>query len=199
MDALRESAERLKVCEAQLVTFKKKLEEFNDLRRQVKLLEERNADVVQQSLAQEEQLKKGGALKSQLELYKKEIEELHGKLDAEMMKSVKTEFELSNVAARCTALQREKESLLNERDQLRETVDELKCTQVSSDGGETMRAAMGKELLAKEQRAAASGALDGAGSGADGGGELTVTAAHEAFVAVSENRKATVHFSGNYI
>lgn len=186
VDALRESAERLKVCESQLVTFKKKLEEFNDLRRQVKQLEERNVDMVQQSLAQEELLKKGAAFKSQVELYKKEIEELHGKLDAEMMKSVKTEFELSNVLARCTALQREKESLLNERDQLRETCDELKCNQVSSDGGETMRTAMSKELMAKEQRTAigGSGGLDGVGGGVGSAAEQTVTAEHKAFLAV---------------
>lgn len=147
---LRESADRLKVCEAQLVTFKKKLEEYNDLRRQVKLLEERSSDYLQQTVAQEEQIKKAAALKGQVELYKKEIEELHGKLDAEMMKSVKTEFELSNLNARCTALAREKDNLLNEREQLRELCDELKCTQSSSSA---MRTDVGIELSSSERTA----------------------------------------------
>lgn len=41
------------------------------------------------------------------------------------MKSVKVEFELSNIGAKFTAIQREKDALLSERDALRETCDEL--------------------------------------------------------------------------
>lgn len=132
MDALREASEKLKICEVQLTTYKKKLEDHNDLKRQVKMLEERIADSLQQNVQQEENLKKNSTLKSQVELYKKEIEELHGKLDAEMMKSVKIEFELSNIGSKCTALQREKDTLLDERDALRETCDELRCNQMSA-------------------------------------------------------------------
>lgn len=144
VDALREAAEKLKITESQLATYKKKLEDYNDIRRQVKMLEDRSADYLQQTVQQDEQLKKGSALKSQVELYKKEIEELHGKLDSEMMKSVKTEFELNNVGAKCKALQREKDSLLSERDALREAFDELKCTQTSV--GDTGNA-MSREMI----------------------------------------------------
>lgn len=185
MDVLREHVDRLKGCEAQLVTFKKKLEEYNDLRRQVKQLEERNAEYAQAAAQHEDHAKKGAALKSQAELYKMEIAELHGKLDAEMMKSVRTEFELSNVGARCAALLREKESLLCERDQLRETCDELRCTQqlpigeggARRGGAETMRTAMGggelgKELAARQETQRL-------------GGEAAVSDDHRAFLAVS--------------
>lgn len=165
VDALRESAEKLKISESQLATYKKKLEDYNDIRRQVKMLEERSADYLQQTVQQDEQLKKGSALKSQVELYKKEIEELHGKLDAEMLKSVKTEFELSNMGAKCQALQREKDNLLSERDALREAFDELKCTQTSvGDTGNAMSREMisntlGERLerLALEARSSAAG------------------------------------------
>lgn len=139
IDALREASDKLKMCEAQLATYKKKLEDHNDLKRQVKMLEERSAEYLQQTVQQEENIKKHSTLRSQVELYKKEIEELHGKLDTEMMKSVKVEFELTNVGAKCTALQREKDSLLDERDGLREICDELRCNQMlTGDASNTM-------------------------------------------------------------
>lgn len=120
VDVLREASEKLKICEAQLATYKKKLEDYNDLKRQVKMLEERSADYLQQNVQQEENIKKHSTLKGQVELYKKEIEELHGKLDAEMIKSVKIEFELNVIGSKCTVLQREKDNLLDELDALRE-------------------------------------------------------------------------------
>lgn len=130
IDVLREASDKLKVCEAQLVTYKKKLEDYNDLKRQIKLLEERSAEHYQQNVQQEENLKKFASFKGQVELYKKEIEELNVKLDKEMMKNVKTEFELNNYTEKLTALQRQKDSLVNERDTLRETCDELQCNQM---------------------------------------------------------------------
>lgn len=143
IDVLREASDKLKKCEAQLATYKKKLEDYNDLKRQVKMLEERSADYYQQNVQQEEYVKKMAALKSQVEIYQQEIEELNAKLDAEMMKSVKTEFELNTVGAKYTALQREKDSLIDERDALRETCDELRCNQMPGDSAN----AMSKELI----------------------------------------------------
>ncbi|KAJ6646479.1 Protein hook, partial [Pseudolycoriella hygida] len=143
IDVLREASDKLKICEAQLATYKKKLEDHNDLKRQIKMLEDRSAEYIQQNVQQEENIKKHSTLKSQMELYKKEIEELHAKLDAEMIKSVKVEFELSNVSAKLTAIQREKDSLLTERDALRETCDELQCNQVSGE----QKNAMSREIM----------------------------------------------------
>lgn len=73
MDILRESNDKLKVCEAQLETYKKKLEEFNDLKKHIKMLEERSADYVQQNAQFEEDAKKSATLKGQVELFKKEV------------------------------------------------------------------------------------------------------------------------------
>lgn len=144
IDVLREAAEKLKIAESQLATYKKKLEDHNDLRRQVKMLEERSADYLQQSIQSEENAKKYSTLKSQVELYKKEIEELHGRLDAEMIKMVRAEFELSVIEPKMAALQREKDALQVERDGLRETCDELRCNQTTDGGGAD---AMSRELL----------------------------------------------------
>ncbi|XP_055683134.1 protein hook [Lutzomyia longipalpis] len=138
IDILREASDKLKIYETQLATYKKKLEDHSDLRKQVKMLEERSAEYLRQNIQHEEDSKKFSGLKGQVELYKKEIQELHMKLDTEMSKSAKIEFELTNMEANLSALQREKENLLIERDTLRETCDELRCTQGSSDSTNTI-------------------------------------------------------------
>uniref|UniRef100_A0A1L8DCL3 Protein hook n=1 Tax=Nyssomyia neivai TaxID=330878 RepID=A0A1L8DCL3_9DIPT len=138
IDILREASDKLKIYENQLATYKKKLEDHNDLRKQVKMLEERSAEYLRQNIQHEEDSKKYSGLKGQVELYKKEIQELHMKLDTEMSKSAKIEFELTHMEANQNALQREKENLLIERDTLRETCDELRCNQGSSETTNTI-------------------------------------------------------------
>lgn len=73
IDILRESNDELKLCEGQLNTYKKKLEDYNDLKKQIKLLEERSADYIQQNTQYEEDAKKYATLKGQVELFKKEV------------------------------------------------------------------------------------------------------------------------------
>uniref|UniRef100_A0A182P9P5 Protein hook n=1 Tax=Anopheles epiroticus TaxID=199890 RepID=A0A182P9P5_9DIPT len=144
IDILKEANEKLKICETQLQTYKKKLEDYNDLRKQIKLQEERSADYLKQNLEYEEEAKKYAGLKGQVELYKKKIQDLHGMLDEEMGKTVRAEFEYNQLQAQLAVVQREKENLLTERDTLREALDELKCGQaVGADsahgaGGNTM-------------------------------------------------------------
>lgn len=137
LDALSEANDKLKVSEALIQTYKKKLEDAHDLKRQIKLLEDRNAEYLQQNLHQEENVKKLSALKGQVELYKKEIQELHTRLDTEMNKIVKVEFDFSNANAKITALQREKEILSSERDALLDTCDQLRCSQGIGGGNDT--------------------------------------------------------------
>lgn len=137
LDALSEANDKLKVSEALIQTYKKKLEDAHDLKRQVKLLEDRNAEYLQQNLHQEENVKKLSALKGQVELYKKEIQELHTRLDTEMNKIVKVEFDYSNTNTKLTALQREKEILTSERDALLDTCDQLRCSQGIGGGTDT--------------------------------------------------------------
>lgn len=132
LDILRESNDKLKVYETQLITYKKKLEDHNDLKKQIKMLEDRSAEYLQQNSAFEEDAKKFATVKGQVELYKKEIQELHSKLDDELSKNDKLEFTKKNLESNLSALQMAKESLLKERDNLRETVDELKCGHLSS-------------------------------------------------------------------
>ncbi|XP_065355592.1 protein hook [Calliphora vicina] len=146
VDILRESNEKLKLCEAQVNTFKKKLEDYNDLKKQLKLLDERSAEYLQQNVQFEEDVKKCAALKGQVELYKKEIQELHIKLDKEMEKNIKLEFEHKNMESAIAALHRSKDNLLKERDSLREAIDELKCGQLSKNFEAVYGNTMSKEL-----------------------------------------------------
>lgn len=120
------------MSEALITTYKKKLEDYSDLKRTIKQLEDRNADYLQQNMHQEENVKKLSALKGQIELYKREIQELHEKLDSELDKCVKIEFELSNANAKVTALQRENENLACQRDALFEQCDQLRCSEGNS-------------------------------------------------------------------
>lgn len=147
VDVLRESSEKLKICEAQLGTYKKKLEEYTDLKKQVKLLEQRSAEYLRQNMQFEEEQKRQSGWRGQVEAYKREIEELHVRVDEEIRKTGKAEFELSNVTAQLTGVKREKESLLLERDALRDTIDELKCGGEGSKDGESSNN-VSRELIA---------------------------------------------------
>lgn len=149
---MREANDKLKVSEALILTYKKKLEDYSDLKRQVKQLEERNADLTQQTLHTEENVKKLSAVKGQVELYKKEIQELHTRLDTEINKCVKIEFEFNNSNAKLTALQREHENLTVERDTLLEQCDQFRCAEGMTAPGDGAKNAISNELTLPAQR-----------------------------------------------
>lgn len=145
LDILREASEKSKIYETQLATYKKKLEDYNDLKRQLKQYEDRSAEYLKQNLQYEEEAKKFSGLKGQMELYKKELEELHSKLDSEMQKTVKAEFDLQVMQTKIAGLQRERDNLLAQRDTLQERVDELRCNQSAGDDDDS--ANISRELL----------------------------------------------------
>lgn len=144
VDILREASEKSKEYERQIALYKKRIEESLDLKRQNKLLEDRVAEYLKQNLAYEEDAKRFSTLKSQIDLYKKEREELHVKLDSEMQKTVKAEFDLQVMQTKIAGIQRERDNLLAQRDSLQEKVDELRCNQGSDDDDS---ATISRELL----------------------------------------------------
>ncbi|KAM8824895.1 protein Hook homolog 2 isoform 1-T1 [Synchiropus picturatus] len=138
MDILRHSSDRVNQLEALVETYKRKLEDLGDLRRQVRLLEERNNVYMQRTCELEEELRRANAVRNQLDTYKRQAHELHTKHSAEAMKAEKWQFEFRNLHDKYDALVKEKERLISERDTLRETNDELRCAQVQQRGlGET--------------------------------------------------------------
>ncbi|XP_071387324.1 protein Hook homolog 2 isoform X3 [Centroberyx affinis] len=130
MDILRHSSDRVSRLEALVETYKRKLEDLGDLRRQVRLLEERNTVYMQRTCELEEELRRANAVRNQLDTYKRQAQELHTKHSAEAMKAEKWQFEYKNLHDKYDALLKEKERLISERDTLRETNDELRCAQV---------------------------------------------------------------------
>uniref|UniRef100_A0A8C4IIH1 Hook microtubule tethering protein 2 n=1 Tax=Dicentrarchus labrax TaxID=13489 RepID=A0A8C4IIH1_DICLA len=130
MDILRHSSDRVNQLEALVETYKRKLEDLGDLRRQVRLLEERNTVYMQRTCELEEELRRANSVRNQLDTYKRQAHELHTKHSAEAMKAEKWQFEYKNLHDKYDALLKEKERLISERDTLRETNDELRCAQV---------------------------------------------------------------------
>uniref|UniRef100_A0A8C5Q1F2 Hook microtubule tethering protein 2 n=1 Tax=Leptobrachium leishanense TaxID=445787 RepID=A0A8C5Q1F2_9ANUR len=128
MDILRHSSDRVGKLESLVESYKKKLEDLGDLRRQVKLLEERNTVYMQRTCQLEDELHKAHASRAQVENLNRQIQELHKKHSAESLRAEKWQFEFTTLKEKLEALQKERERLLVERDSLRETNDELRCS-----------------------------------------------------------------------
>lgn len=69
----RHSSDRVSRLEALVDTYKRKLEDLGDLRRQVRLLEERNTVYMQRTCELEEELRRANAVRSQLDTYKRQV------------------------------------------------------------------------------------------------------------------------------
>uniref|UniRef100_A0A8C1ANQ6 Calponin-homology (CH) domain-containing protein n=1 Tax=Cyprinus carpio carpio TaxID=630221 RepID=A0A8C1ANQ6_CYPCA len=130
MDILRHSSARVSRLEAMVETYKRKLEDLGDLRRQVRLLEERNHVYMQRTCELEEEQRRANTIRSQLDTYKRQAHEMSTKHSAEAMKAEKWQFEYKNLNDKYETLLKEREKLICERDTLRETTEELRCAQV---------------------------------------------------------------------
>ncbi|XP_053609579.1 protein hook [Plodia interpunctella] len=136
VDALRETAAKAAALEATVASYKKRMEEHVDLRRQVKLLERANTEHVQRAIEHEQAHARTSALRAQLDVYKKQVTDLNEKLDAEITKADKLEIENKKLSSHIASAQREKDTLLQERDTLRETIDELRCSTITAGANE---------------------------------------------------------------
>ncbi|KAK7167042.1 hypothetical protein R3I94_001445 [Phoxinus phoxinus] len=130
MDILRHSSDRVSRLEAMVDTYKRKLEDLGDLRRQVRLLEERNHVYMQRTCELEEEQRRANTIRSQLDSYKRQAHEMSAKHSTEAMKAEKWQFEYKNLNDKYETLLKEREKLISERDTLRDTADELRCAQV---------------------------------------------------------------------
>lgn len=77
-------------------------------------------------------------LDSQVEIYKKQLSELHDQLTEETKRADRLSYENKMAADKLSAAVREKERLIVERDALREANEEMKCAtyRASSEGAE---------------------------------------------------------------
>ncbi|XP_015116796.1 protein Hook homolog 3 [Diachasma alloeum] len=130
IDALKETADKATKYEQTIESYKKKMEDLSDLRRQVKILEEKNLEYMQSKIEYEEEIKRASMVRSHLEGCKQQLAECQYKLDEQTNKCDKLEFETKKLEAKLSSVQREKERLIIERDTLKDTNEELKCTQL---------------------------------------------------------------------
>ncbi|KAM9306176.1 LOW QUALITY PROTEIN: protein Hook homolog 3 [Pholidichthys leucotaenia] len=153
MDVLRGSYDKMSKLEGTVEHYKKKLEDMGLLRRQNKLMEEKNTLLMQTNVSLEEELRKANAAKSQLDTYKRQVVELQNRLSEESKKADKMEFEYKRVKEKVDSLQKEKDRMRTEIDSLKETIEELHCVQaqegrmasglfplVSNDGSDSLAA-----------------------------------------------------------
>ncbi|KAL7033357.1 hypothetical protein ACKWTF_007556 [Chironomus riparius] len=133
VDILRDANEKSKEYERQLTIYKKKLEDTNDVKRQIKQLEERTAEYLKQNLQYEEEIKKLSAVKGQVDLYKNQLDELHIKLDSEMQKTIKSEFDLQVIQTKLSGMTRERDNFKAQLTNLEEKLDEFKCKNTTGD------------------------------------------------------------------
>uniref|UniRef100_A0A667XBD5 Protein Hook homolog 3 n=1 Tax=Myripristis murdjan TaxID=586833 RepID=A0A667XBD5_9TELE len=109
MDVLRHSSDKVSKLEGMVEYYKKKLEDLGVLRRQVKLLEEKNTMYMQNTVTLEEELRKANATKGQVETYKRQVVELQNRLSEESKKADKMEFEYKRLKEKVDSLQKEKD------------------------------------------------------------------------------------------
>lgn len=134
VDALSESADKVQALEIQVASYKKKLEDFTDTKRQLRQLEEKNVQYIQQTMQYEEELKKHVVWRSQSDMYKAESVDLQQKLDEEIGRVDKLTFQFNNAETKLAIVIEEKERLLQERNLLREENEELRAVGADANG-----------------------------------------------------------------
>uniref|UniRef100_A0A8C1F8W7 Hook microtubule-tethering protein 1 n=1 Tax=Cyprinus carpio carpio TaxID=630221 RepID=A0A8C1F8W7_CYPCA len=150
LDILRSCSDRAVKLEASVETYRKKLEDLGDLRRQMRVLEEKNMTYMHNTVSLEEELRKANAARAQLETYKRQGQELHSKLSDESRRGDNLAFEMKKFQEKYDALLKEKERISIERDTLREINEELRCTQYQT--GSPSHDNLAAEMLPIEYR-----------------------------------------------
>ncbi|KAM4640802.1 protein Hook homolog 1 [Discoglossus pictus] len=133
IDFLRATADKAAKLEGTVEVYRKKLEDLTDLRRQVKSLEDTNLMYMHNTVSLEEELKKANAARAQLESYKRQVQDLHNKLSLESKRADTLAYELKIMQEKQEATIKEKERLVIQRDTLKETNEELRCSLVQQD------------------------------------------------------------------
>ncbi|EGW10538.1 Protein Hook-like 1 [Cricetulus griseus] len=133
IDVLRTTSDKANKLESTVEVYRQKLQDLNDLRKQVKSLQETNMMYMHNTVSLEEELKKANAVRAQLETYKRQVQDLHTKLSSESKRADILAFEMKRLEEKHEALLKEKERLIEQRDTLKETNEELRCSQAQQD------------------------------------------------------------------
>lgn len=131
-DILRENSDKVVKYEAIIETYKKKLDEMGDLKRQIKYLEDKNAEYLESNMKLEDDLGKVSKKQPATEIFRKQIQELQTKLTSQTERADKVSFENNKLMEKLEAISTEKDRLAVEREQLKEQLEETKYPKVEN-------------------------------------------------------------------
>ncbi|CAO3698520.1 hypothetical protein G6F70_003099 [Rhizopus microsporus] len=127
LDEYRHTAEKLQKAENVIEKYKKKLEETADLRRQVKLLEERNHALLEHSQKLEEEYGSLIAFKSLMESYKDQVAELQTQNNELIREKNRLDYELVQATKKLELMEDER---LRDSDRIQLLEDHLQEAQL---------------------------------------------------------------------
>ncbi|KAF6035710.1 hook1 [Bugula neritina] len=130
VDVLRQNEEKVKKYETTIESYKRKLEDMTDLRRTVKMLEEKNTSYMEKSVEWEEESKKTSTLRSQIEVYKRQVQELQSKVTVETKRGDKSDFEIKRLQEKLSAVQTEKDRLAQDLQNMKENHEEMELVRL---------------------------------------------------------------------
>ncbi|XP_065834817.1 protein Hook homolog 3-like [Oscarella lobularis] len=134
VDEYRHEIVKYHNLESTLDSYKKKVEEMTELRKQVKALEQKNSAYMSQTLQLEDDLRKSASFKTQVDLYKKKQQKLEAELQEERLKYDKVSFDLERVTKEWEEAEQERKQLLTENQLLRDQKDEIDFARTSHAG-----------------------------------------------------------------
>eukprot|EP01135_Chromosphaera_perkinsii_P007568 Nk52_evm24s914 gene=Nk52_evmTU24s914 len=143
IDILRHKAEKASKYESAIESYKKRLEEFAEIKRQMKVLEEQNNTYLQKNLDQEEELRKTSGYRTQIDNYKQKISGLESENLEAVAKVNRAEFEAKKAQETAERASSEKERLEIKIADLEEKLDEFEHSGALPGMGESIGGSLG--------------------------------------------------------
>ncbi|KIS66560.1 uncharacterized protein UMAG_11790 [Mycosarcoma maydis] len=166
----RHAADRLQKAENVIEKYKKKLEEGTDIRRQLKTLEDQNAELVDRNAKLEDEYKRVSAFKPLMDSYKSQIADLESKSSNLQRDLATSKYEQEQILSRLKASEDQRASAKEEMELYQERIKELEL------GGETALTKR-KQIVSRNSNVSANGvdglvAADASRASADDDDEL---------------------------
>ncbi|SNX86629.1 related to Hook protein [Melanopsichium pennsylvanicum] len=153
IEEYRHAADRLQKAENAIEKYKKKLEEGADIRRQLKILEDQNAELVDRNAKLEDEYKRVSAFKPLMDSYKMQIADLETKSSSLQRDLAASKYEQEQILSRLKASEAQRATEKEEMELYQERIKEL---ELGGDAAGTTR----KKLVSRNSNASANG-VDG--------------------------------------
>ncbi|GAC75593.1 hypothetical protein PANT_16c00058 [Moesziomyces antarcticus T-34] len=125
IEEYKHAADRLQKAENAIEKYKKKLEEGADIRRQLKLLEDQNAELVDRNAKIEDEYKRVSAFKPLMDSYKTQIAELESKSSTLQRDLATSKYEQDQILSRLKASEDQRATEKEEMELYQERIKEL--------------------------------------------------------------------------